>query len=150
MRDESFFIEVLQEWYVQQCVIDVVVGCGVCFVIEFDDGEICGWMNFNNIVCGVFWSVDFGYWIDCIRIWCGFVGCVVVFVVVYVCEEFGLYCLQVLMFLYNLVLQWVFVVNGFECIGFVLKYLCIVGEWQDYLLFQLLLEELFSFWWEGF
>lgn len=140
-RDESFFTEASQERHVQQCVIDAAAGRGARFVIESDDGEIRGRMNLNNIVRGAFWSADLGYWIDRTRTRRGLAGRAVALVAAHAREELGLHRLQASTLLHNLASQRVLAANGVERIGLAPKYLRIAGEWQDHLLFQLLLEE---------
>lgn len=140
-RDDSFFTEASQEQHAQQCVDDAAAGRSIRFVIESDDGEIRGRMNVNNIVRGAFWSADLGYWIDASRLRRGLANRAVADVAEYVRVELRLHRLQAATLLHNIGSQRVLLGNGFERIGLAPKYLRIAGEWQDHLLFQLLLEE---------
>lgn len=140
-RDDAFFSVASQEQHAQQCVEDAVSGRGARFVIESDDGEIRGRMNLNNIVRGAFWSADLGYWIDASRLRRGLASRAVAQTAEYARTELRLHRLQAATLLHNLGSQRVLLGNGFERIGLAPKYLRIAGEWQDHILFQLLLEE---------
>ena len=140
-RSEAFFSVASQEEHARQCVDDAAAGRSVRFVIESDDGEIRGRMNVNNIVRGAFWSADLGYWIDATRLRRGLAARAVADVARYAQRELGLHRLQAATLLHNVGSQRVLVGNGFERIGLAPKYLRIAGEWQDHVLFQLLLEE---------
>ncbi|WP_223624864.1 GNAT family N-acetyltransferase [Microbacterium sp. EST19A] len=140
-RSEAFFTEAVQEEQAQQCVTDAASGRSIRFVIESDDGEIRGRMNLNNIVRGAFWSADLGYWIDVSRLRRGLASRAVDRVAEHAREELRLHRLQAATLLHNTGSQRVLTGAGFERIGSAPKYLRIAGEWQDHLLFQLLLEE---------
>jgi len=140
-RSEAFFTDAAQEEQAQQCVTDAASGRSIRFVIESDDGEIRGRMNLNNIVRGAFWSADLGYWIDVSRLRRGLASRAVARVSAYARDELRLHRLQAATLLHNTGSQRVLTGNGFERIGLAPKYLRIAGEWQDHLLFQLLLEE---------
>jgi ribosomal-protein-alanine N-acetyltransferase len=62
-------------------------------------------------------------------------------VAAYAGEELRLHRLQAATLLHNVGSQRVLAESGFERIGLAPRYLQIAGEWQDHLLFQLLLEE---------
>lgn len=140
-REETFFTEGSQEMHAQQCVDDAALGRSIRFVIESDDGEIRGRMNLNNVVRGAFWSADLGYWIDATRLRRGLATRAVAQISEYARGELLLHRLQAATLLHNLGSQRVLLGNGFERIGLAPKYLRIAGEWQDHVLFQLLLEE---------
>lgn len=140
-RSESFFTEEWQEQNAQRCVEEAALGRSLRFVIVSDDGEIRGRMNLNNIVRGAFWSADLGYWIDSSRLRRGLAGRAVALVAAHARDELGLHRLQASTLLHNVASQRVLAANGFERIGIAPKYLRIAGEWQDHILFQLLLEE---------
>jgi ribosomal-protein-alanine N-acetyltransferase len=136
-RAASFFTAEFQ----QECEADAASGRSIRFVIESDDGEIRGRMNLNNIVRGAFWSADLGYWIDASRLRRGLASRAVERVAAYAGEELRLHRLQAATLLHNVGSQRVLAESGFERIGLAPRYLRIAGEWQDHLLFQLLLEE---------
>lgn len=140
-RSDVFFSVDSQEQHAAQCVDDAAAGRSIRFVIESDDGEIRGRMNINNIIRGAFWSADLGYWIDASRLHRGLASRAVAQVAGYAAAELRLHRLQAATLLHNLGSQRVLLGNGFERIGIAPKYLRIAGEWQDHLLFQLLLEQ---------
>ena len=98
-------------------------------------------MNLNTIVRGAFWSADLGYWIDASRLRRGLARRAVALVAAHARDELRLHRLQASTLLHNMASQRVLTANGFERIGVAPKYLRIAGEWQDHILFQLLLEE---------
>ncbi|MBP3978413.1 GNAT family N-acetyltransferase [Microbacterium sp. BLY] len=140
-RTEAFFSEEWQEQNAQQCVAEAALGRSLRFVILSDDGEIRGRMNLNTIVRGAFWSADLGYWIDASRLRRGLARRAVALVATHARDELRLHRLQASTLLHNMASQRVLTANGFERIGVAPKYLRIAGEWQDHILFQLLLEE---------
>lgn len=144
LRDDEFFTEAWQERHVRQCVTDAADGRGDRFVIESADGRIRGRINLNNIVRGAFRSADLGYWVDATRLRRGLAGRGVAQVAEYARLELRLHRLQAATLLHNAGSQRVLVGAGFERIGMAPRYLHIAGEWQDHLLFQLLLEEALS------
>ncbi|OIJ33668.1 GNAT family N-acetyltransferase [Microbacterium sp. LCT-H2] len=141
VRSEAFFTEEWQEQNAQQCVAEAALGRSSRFVILSDDGEIRGRVNLNTIVRGAFWSADLGYWIDSTRLRRGLAGRAVALVAEHARDELRLHRLQASTLLHNVASQRVLAATGFERIGIAPKYLRIAGEWQDHILFQLLLEE---------
>lgn len=140
VREPEFFTAHWQEFHAEQCVIEAAAGRSIRFVIESSDGEIRGRMNLNNIVRGAFWSADLGYWIDRTRLRRGLASRGVRLVTAFARDEVRLHRLQAATLLENIGSQRVLNDNGFERIGLAPKYLRIAGEWQDHLLFQLLLD----------
>lgn len=140
-RAEDFFTDSFQEEHAQQSVTEAESGRSIRLVIESDDGEIRGRVNLNNIVRGAFWSADLGYWIDASRLRRGLASRAVERTAEHARDEVGLHRLQAATLLHNIGSQRVLEGAGFERIGLAPKYLRISGEWQDHLLFQLLLEE---------
>ncbi|WP_091233252.1 GNAT family N-acetyltransferase [Microbacterium sp. 3J1] len=141
LRDEDFFTDAWQERHVSHCLADAADGRGARFVIESSDGRIRGRMNLNNIVRGAFRSADLGYWVDRTRLRRGLASRGVAQVAAYARREIGLHRLQAATLMHNTASQRVLTSAGFERIGTAPRYLHIAGEWQDHLLFQLLLEE---------
>lgn len=141
LRDAEFFTVEWQEFHAEQCVIEASAGRNIRFVIESSDGEIRGRINLNNIVRGAFWSADLGYWIDRTRLRRGLASRGVRQVAAYARDEVRLHRLQAATLLHNADSQHVLASTGFERIGIAPQYLRIAGEWQDHVLFQLLLDE---------
>jgi ribosomal-protein-alanine N-acetyltransferase len=140
-RDEAFFTTEAQERHAQQCVDDAAAGRSLRFLIVSDDGEVRGRVNLNNIIRGAFWNADLGYWVAADRVRRGLASKAVALVATHAQEDLGLHRLQASTLLHNVASQRVLRGNGFERIGLAPKYLRIAGEWQDHMLFQLLLEE---------
>lgn len=141
LRAAEFFTPEWQEFHAEQCVIEASAGRNIRFVIESSDGEIRGRINLNNIVRGAFWNADLGYWVDKTRLRRGLASRGVHRVAAYARDEVRLHRLQAATLLHNSGSQRVLSDNGFERIGIAPQYLRIAGEWQDHLLFQLLLAE---------
>lgn len=141
LRDDEFYSAAWQERHVSNCLADAADGRGARFVIESSDGRIRGRMNLNNIVRGAFRSADLGYWVDhrCVRR--GLASGGVAQIVAYASRQLRLHRLQGATMLDNMPSQRVLSGAGFTRIGIAPRYLHIAGEWQDHLLFQLLLEE---------
>lgn len=140
LREPEFFTPEWQEFHAEQCVIEASAGRSIRFVIESSDGEIRGRINVNNIIRGAFWSADLGYWIDRTRLRRGLASRGVRHIASYARDEVRLHRLQAATLLHNAGSQHVLTSTGFERIGIAPQYLRIAGEWQDHLLFQLLLE----------
>lgn len=141
LRAPEFFTPEWQEFHAEQCVIEASAGRNIRFVIESSDGEIRGRINLNNIVRGAFWNADLGYWVDKTRLRRGLASRGVHHVAAYARDEVRLHRLQAATLLHNSGSQRVLADNGFARIGIATHYLRIAGEWQDHLLFQLLLDE---------
>lgn len=139
LRTDDFFTPERQEHHVRQCLEDVAAGRGYRFVIESDDGEIRGRINLNNVVRGVFWSADLGYWIGADRTRRGLAGRGVGIVLEHARTELRLHRVQAATLVHNDASQRVLSSAGFERIGMAPRYLRIAGEWQDHILFQRIL-----------
>lgn len=144
LRAPEFFTPEWQEFHAEQCVIEADAGRSIRFVIESSDGEIRGRINLNNIVRGAFCNADLGYWVDMTRLRRGLASRGVHQVAIYARDEVRLHRLQAATLLHNLGSQRVLADTGFERIGVAPQYLRIAGEWQDHVLFQLLLVEQLS------
>lgn len=141
LRPADFFTPAWQEDDARRCVDDAAAGRSIRFVIESTDGEIRGRVNLNNIVRGAFRNADLGYWVDATRLRRGLASRGVAEVAAYARDELRLHRLQAATLLHNAASQRVLADNGFAQIGLAPRYLRIAGEWQDHVLFQLLLEE---------
>ncbi|SEB77477.1 GNAT family N-acetyltransferase [Microbacterium hydrocarbonoxydans] len=139
-RSPEFFTAGWQEKDARRCVDDAAAGRGLRFVVESSDGEIRGRINLNNIVRGAFRNADLGYWIDHSVQGRGLASAGVRLVAEYAASDLGLHRLQAGTLLHNAGSQRVLMRCGFTRIGIAPRYLQIAGEWQDHVLFQLLLE----------
>ena len=139
-RTADFFTAEWQEKDARRCVDDAAAGRGSRFVVESSDGEIHGRINLNNIVRGAFRNADLGYWIDRSYQGRGLASAGVRLVAEYAASDLQLHRLQAGTLLHNAGSQQVLTRRGFTRIGIAPRYLQIAGEWQDHVLFQLLLE----------
>ncbi|QHC70168.1 GNAT family N-acetyltransferase [Rathayibacter sp. VKM Ac-2801] len=103
-------------------------------------GVIVGRLTLANIVRGAFDSADLGYWLDGGLQGRGVMTRAVAAVLRTAREDLGLHRVQAGTLLHNVGSQTVLQRNGFERIGVARRYLRIAGEWQDHVLFQVLLE----------
>ncbi len=141
VREDDFFTDAWQERHVRQSLADAADGRAARFVIVASDGRIVGRVNLNNIVRGAFRSADLGYWVAADRLRHGLASRGVALVAELARVDLGLHRLQAATLLHNVASQRVLQSTGFTPIGTAPRYLRIAGEWQDHLLFQLLLEQ---------
>ncbi|QHC58445.1 GNAT family N-acetyltransferase [Rathayibacter sp. VKM Ac-2760] len=109
-------------------------------VLECGD-ELVGRLTLSNVVRGAFDSADLGYWIDAELEGRGVMTRAVGATLGLARDELRLHRVQAGTLLHNRGSQTVLERNGFERIGVARRYLRIAGEWQDHLLFQVLLED---------
>ena len=136
-RDDSSFTEGAQESEVRLLLEAKEAGVKEAFVIE-DDGAFAGRITLNNIVRGPFQSSSVGYWVDSERGGRGIATTALGVLVRLAFDELGLHRLEAGTLVHNVRSQRVLKANGFEQFGAAPRYLCIDGEWQDHLLFQLI------------
>ncbi|ROQ58709.1 ribosomal-protein-alanine N-acetyltransferase [Rathayibacter sp. PhB152] len=109
-------------------------------VLERGD-ELVGRVTLSNVVRGAFDSADLGYWVDGELEGRGVMTRAVGATLGLARDELRLHRVQAGTLLHNVGSQTVLERNGFERIGVARRYLRIAGEWQDHVLFQVLLED---------
>ncbi|MFD6139754.1 GNAT family N-acetyltransferase [Promicromonospora sp. NPDC060271] len=137
-RPEAFYT---QEWHKEQLraqVLENSTGRALYTVLEAD-GEIVGRLNLTDIVHGAFENGHVGYWLDARFTGRGIMTRAIEALVEHARDELGLHRLQAATLPHNEASQAVLTRIGFERIGFAPGYLKIAGQWQDHVLFQLLL-----------
>jgi [ribosomal protein S5]-alanine N-acetyltransferase len=137
-RPEAFYAE---EWHREQVwaqVLENSTGRALYTVLEVD-GEIVGRLNLTDIVRGAFENGHVGYWLDARFTGRGLMTRAIEALVEHARDELGLHRLQAATLAHNEASQGVLTRIGFERIGFAPGYLKIAGQWQDHVLFQLLL-----------
>src|SRR5689334_8264679 len=139
-RDDSYFTQEAQEAEVRLLLEARESGMKEPFVIE-DDGAFAGRITLNNIVRGPFQSSSVGYWVDGERGGRGIATAALGALVRLSFDELGLHRLEAGTLVHNVRSQRVLAANGFQQFGMAPRYLCIDGEWQDHLLFQLVHDE---------
>jgi [ribosomal protein S5]-alanine N-acetyltransferase len=109
-------------------------------LVILDDGELAGRITVNGITRGAFQSASIGYWVGQSRNGRGLASAAVAEVIDIAFEKLRLHRLQAETLLNNVPSQRVLTRNGFRPFAVAPSYLQIAGEWQDFILFQLLNE----------
>lgn len=137
-RPEEFYTE---EWHKERLwsqVLENSTGRALYTVLE-SDGEIVGRLNLTDVVRGAFENGHVGYWLDARFTGRGLMTRAIEALAVHARDELGLHRLQAATLPHNEASQAVLTRVGFERIGFAPSYLRIAGEWQDHVMFQLIL-----------
>lgn len=137
-RPEAFYTEEWHKEHLWAQVLENSTGRALYTVLEAD-GEIVGRLNLTDIVHGAFENGHVGYWLDARFTGRGLMTRAIEALVEHAREELGLHRLQAATLPHNEASQAVLTRAGFERIGFAPGYLRIAGQWQDHVLFQLLL-----------
>ncbi|MEU4387305.1 GNAT family N-acetyltransferase [Promicromonospora sp. NPDC023805] len=138
VRPEAFYTEEWHKEHLWALVLENSTGRALYTAFEVD-GEIVGRLNLTDIVHGAFENGHVGYWLDARFTGQGLMTRAVEALVEHARDELGLHRLQAATLPHNEVSQAVLTRVGFERIGFAPGYLKIAGQWQDHVLFQLLL-----------
>lgn len=101
-----------------------------------DDGAIAGTINVFHIIRESLQSCTVGYWIDEARNGRGLATGAVEDVVAYAFGELELHRVEAATLVDNVASQRVLEKAAFERIGVAHSFLCINGEWRDFVLFQ--------------
>ncbi|MEV0954125.1 GNAT family N-acetyltransferase [Promicromonospora sp. NPDC050249] len=137
-RPEAFYTEEWHKEHLWAQVLENSTGRALYTVLEVD-GEIVGRLNLTDIVRGAFENGHVGYWLDARFTGQGLMTRAIEALVEHARDELGLHRLQAATLPHNEASQSVLTRVGFERIGFAPGYLRIAGQWQDHVLFQLLL-----------
>lgn len=137
-RPEAFYTEEWHKEHLWAQVLENSTGRALYTVLEAD-GEIVGRLNLTDIVHGAFENGHVGYWLDTRFTGQGLMTRAIEALVEHARDELGLHRLQAATLPHNEASQAVLTRAGFERIGFAPGYLRIAGQWQDHVLFQLLL-----------
>ncbi len=100
-----------------------------------DGRTLCGWVNLNNVVRGVFQSADLGYALDQSVNGRGIMTVAVGAVVRMAFEALKMHRVQAAIMPFNAASQKVLERNDFERIGLSPQYLKINGRWEDHWLY---------------
>jgi [ribosomal protein S5]-alanine N-acetyltransferase len=137
-RPEEFYTA---EWHRERLwaqVLENSSGRALYTVLE-SDGRIVGRLNLTDVVHGAFENGHLGYWIDAGLTGRGLMTRAVEAMVAHSRDGLGLHRLQAATLPHNTASQAVLTHVGFERIGFAPSYLKIAGEWQDHVVYQLIL-----------
>ncbi len=138
-RDDDYFTPGRQLAAVGRLLEDAAAGTTLPYVILDEEG-IAGRITLNNVVRGPMLSASVGYWVDEARGGRGIATAALAAMIPIAFGEHGLHRLEAGTLVHNVRSQAVLHKNGFVQYGLAPRYLCIAGEWQDHLLFQLLNE----------
>jgi [ribosomal protein S5]-alanine N-acetyltransferase len=103
-------------------------------------GRLVGRININGITRGAFQSASIGYWVSHSHNGRGLASAAVAEVIDIAFKGLGLHRLQAETLLNNVASQRVLIRNGFRPFAVAPSYLKIAGEWQDFVLFQIINE----------
>lgn len=140
LRDDVYFtVEAQRQVLASQ--LDAYARQTMVPLVILDGGKLAGRINLNGITRGAFQSATIGYWVSQARCGRGLASAAVAEVVEIAFKRLGLHRLQAETLLNNVPSQRVLTRNGFRPFAVAPSYLKIAGEWQDFILFQLLNEK---------
>ncbi|MBO0607999.1 GNAT family N-acetyltransferase [Myceligenerans salitolerans] len=137
-RPDDFFTEAAQKRVVDLQLEQAAGGRGLFLVLAAGD-DVVGRLNLSDIVRGAFQNGHLGYWIDAELAGRGLMTRAVVSVVEHARAGLRLHRLQAGTLPHNAASQTVLTRAGFQRFGYAPRYMRIAGEWQDHVLYQLLL-----------
>jgi ribosomal-protein-alanine N-acetyltransferase len=138
LHNETYFTAPGQRASIGTALDEHEHGRGLPCVILDPGGSVVGRVNLNNIVRGAFQSASLGYWIAEPAGGRGITTTAVRDIVRVAFTELGLHRIQADTLEHNVASQRVLERNGFVRIGHAPRYLKIAGQWQDFILHQLL------------
>jgi ribosomal-protein-alanine N-acetyltransferase len=138
-RPESFFTEAGQREVVAGRLRQVGLGLYDCWLLWQDD-EVVGSANLQNIVLGAMRGADVGYWVDHAHLRRGLAVALLEHLVQRA-RDLGLHRLGGSTMVANIPSQGVLRRCGFEEVGRIPAFLYLDGEWRDSLLFNLVLHD---------
>ena len=144
VRSENYFSEAGQLADVEAALARYDRGEAVPFVIVDDDGALAGRLTLSGIIRGSFLSCAMGYWVAEERAGRGLATSAVEAATAHAFGTLGLHRVQAETLLSNTASQRVLCRNGFVQFGVAPKYLKIAGEWQDHLMYQVLVDDVGS------
>lgn len=136
-HDEDYFTADGQRERIADALARHAQGTMLPYVILTETGRVAGRINLNDIVRGAFWSCHLGYWLNEADNGRGLATAAVREIIDVAFDELGLHRIQASTLPHNVRSQRVLERAGFTHIGLAPDYLCIAGEWQDHVLFQL-------------
>ena len=137
-RDEVYFTEAGQRADISSALERHDHGNALPCVIVDHDGAVVGRMTLNGIVRGAFQSCSVGYWVSKAAGGRGVATAALRDIIAVAFGELGLHRIQAETLLHNVASQRVLERNGFVRIGMAPTYLKIAGQWQDFILYQLI------------
>lgn len=140
IRPAEYYGEAWQAVDLARRASEADAGAGVSLGM-FHGDTVIGRFNVAGVSRGPFQSAGLGYWVDFEHAGRGLASAAVQAIVGAARTELRLHRLEASTLLHNTGSQRVLEKAGFERIGMAPKYLRIAGEWQDHLLFQIILHD---------
>jgi [ribosomal protein S5]-alanine N-acetyltransferase len=142
LRDDRFFTLDAQRENIAGALERHEQGSGLSHVILDEAGHIVGRITLSGITRGPFQSCSVGFWVSERANGRGLATAALRHIVHISFEELRLHRLQAETLLHNHASQKILGRLGFLKYGMAPQYLKIAGQWQDFLMFQLLNQEL--------
>jgi ribosomal-protein-alanine N-acetyltransferase len=138
LRGEDYFTETGQRADIETALERHKIGNALPSVILDHTGAVVGRITLNGIVRGAFQSCSVGYWLSAAAAGRGLATAALRETIALAFGELGLHRIQAETLLSNVASQRVLDRNGFVRIGMAPTYLKIAGQWQDFILYQLI------------
>jgi ribosomal-protein-alanine N-acetyltransferase len=138
LRGEDYFTEAGQRADIDTALERHKIGNALPSVILDHTGAVVGRITLNGIVRGAFQSCSVGYWLSAAAVGRGLATAALRETIALAFGELGLHRIQAETLLSNVASQRVLDRNGFVRIGMAPTYLKIAGQWQDFILYQLI------------
>jgi ribosomal-protein-alanine N-acetyltransferase len=138
LRGEDYFTETGQRADIETALERHKIGNALPSVILDHTGAVVGRITLNGIVRGAFQSCSVGYWLNAAAVGRGLATAALRETIALAFGELGLHRIQAETLLSNVASQRVLDRNGFVRIGMAPTYLKIAGQWQDFILYQLI------------
>ena len=138
LRGEDYFTETGQRADIETALERHKIGNALPSVILDHTGAVVGRITLNGIVRGAFQSCSVGYWLSAAVVGRGLATAALRETIALAFGELGLHRIQAETLLSNVASQRVLDRNGFVRIGMAPTYLKIAGQWQDFILYQLI------------
>jgi ribosomal-protein-alanine N-acetyltransferase len=138
LRGEDYFTEAGQRADIETALERHKIGNALPSVILDHTGAVVGRITLNGIVRGAFQSCSVGYWLNAAAVGRGLATAALRETIALAFGELGLHRIQAETLLSNVASQRVLDRNGFVRIGMAPTYLKIAGQWQDFILYQLI------------
>ncbi|WP_151737978.1 GNAT family N-acetyltransferase ['Paenibacillus yunnanensis' Narsing Rao et al. 2020] len=141
LRESDFFTLKSQRQLIRQRLNDADQDRAYMFGIFLQEGTLIGQATLSNIVRGVGQYADLGYFIDAGQQGRGHMSAAVKLVLQFAFRVLGLHRVQASILQHNHGSRRVLEKNGFQAEGIARRYIRINGEWQDHLVYAILVDD---------
>jgi [ribosomal protein S5]-alanine N-acetyltransferase len=142
VRSEEYFTAAGQRAVIADALERHADGTTLPLVILDEAGQLAGRITLNNIVRGPLLSCSVGYWVGATENGRGLATTALQETIAAAFTKLGLHRIQAETLPHNVASQRVLAKNGFVRIGMAPRYLKIAGQWQDFILYQLINDDL--------